>query len=198
MADDHAIVRAGFRALLEQEHDLQILAECGSVAQAHEAVATHLPDVLALDVSIPGGGLNLASLMREQYPSVAVLILSMHEGDPYVSEALRRGVVGYVTKAAAPDELVAALHAVARGEPYLSSDIVRPAPPADLAQVSEREREVFLLLARGMTPKQLAAELGISVKTAYLHRASLRSKLDLRSDLDFHRLAVALGILPSG
>ena len=197
MADDHAIVRAGFRALLEQEQGLEIVAECATTIQAYGAVTVHLPDVLVLDISIPDGGLNLVTRVRDQFPTVAILILSMHEGDPYVSEALRRGVAGYVTKGAAPDELVTALHTVARGNTYLSSDIdtSRARAAADLAQVSDREREVFMMLAQGLAPKQVAAELGISVKTAYLHRASLRAKLDLRSDLDLHRLAVSLGLL---
>ncbi|WP_271680696.1 response regulator [Thermomonas mangrovi] len=196
MADDHAIVRAGFRALIEQEPGFGIVAECSAIADTREAVLLQHPDVLVLDLSLPGGGLSLVPELREALPDMAILVLSMHDHEPWISEALRRGVTGYVTKGAASDELVAALRAVAAGQPYLSSDLQQPAAPrAGLEALSEREQEVFLRLARGEPPKQAAIEMGISDKTVYLHRASLRAKLGVNNDLALHKLALERGLL---
>lgn len=196
MADDHAIVRAGFRALIEQEAAFKIVAECADIAETRMAVHLQHPDVLVLDLSLPGGGLALVPEMREALPGMAILVLSMHDREPWISEALRRGVTGYVTKGAASDELVAALRAVAAGQLYLSSDLQQPAAPlAGLEALSEREQEVFLRLARGETPKQAAIDMGISDKTVYLHRASVRAKLGVNNDLALHKLALERGLL---
>lgn len=195
MADDHAIVRTGFRALIEDEPGFCILAECDTAEAAHETAIRLQPDVLVLDLSLPGGGLNLIPALRECLPDMAILVLSMHDGEPWVSEALSRGVSGYVTKGAAHRELFEALRAVAAGHPYLSHDLHNPPPLRGLEALTERERDVFLRLARGQTPKQIALEQGISDKTVYLHRASLRAKLNVKSDLELHRLALGLGLL---
>lgn len=196
MADDHAIVRAGFRALIEQEAGFEIVEECGCITETRTAVYLHHPDVLVLDLSLPGGGLALVPELREALPDMAILVLSMHDHEPWISEALRRGVAGYVTKGAASDELVAALHSVANGQPYLSSDLKQPSMRrAGLEELSEREQEVFMRLARGETPKQAASDMGISVKTVYLHRASLRAKLGAFNDLELHQLALERGLL---
>jgi DNA-binding NarL/FixJ family response regulator len=196
LADDHAIVRKGFRALIEQEDDMRIVAECGSAIEARDAVHAHLPDILVLDLTMPGGGLSVVPDLRAGIPDLRMLVLSMHDREPYISEALKRGVNGYVTKGAATDELVAALRAVMAGETFLSSDLRQPSPPPGLESLSEREREVFVRLAQGATPKQIALDLGISPKTVYLHRETLRTKLEARSDLDLHRIALEHGLLP--
>lgn len=196
MADDHAIVRAGFRALIEQEAGFEIVAECGGIEETRNAVHWQHPDVLVLDLSLPGGGLALVPELRESIPAMAILVLSMHDREPWISEALRRGVTGYVTKGAASDELVAALRAVAVGQSYLSSDLQRPAAPrSGLETLSEREQEVFLRLARGETPKQAAIDMGISDKTVYLHRASVRAKLGIHNDRELHQMALERGLL---
>ena len=189
-------MKTRLRALIEQEADFEIVAECGGIAEARVAVQMEHPDVLVLDLSLPGGGLALVPEMREALPGMAILVLSMHDREPWISEALRRGVAGYVTKGAASEELVAGLHAVAGGQSYLSSDLKRPdAHRSGLEELSEREQEVFLRLARGETPKQAAIDMGISVKTVYLHRASLRGKLGLFNDLDLRQLALERGLL---
>lgn len=197
LADDHAIVRTGFRALIEQEADLCIVAEGSNADEARTAVHKHQPDVLVLDLSMPGSGMALLGELRSSTPGLRLIVLSMHDREPYISEALRRGADGYVSKGAATDELVAALRAVQAGQIYKSSDLQQPLPNphAGLERLSEREREVFLLLARGQTPKQAAFALDISIKTAYLHRAAVRSKLGVRSDMELHRLAVERGLL---
>jgi DNA-binding NarL/FixJ family response regulator len=195
MADDHAVVRAGFRALIEQAGGYKILAECATASEARRAVQQHLPEMLVLDISLPGGGLTLVPDMRASYPNMTILILSMHSGEPYVSEAFRQGVTGYVSKGAAADELIAALKCVAEGGRYLSSDLRSDSVETGLAMLSERERVVFLKLAQGGTPKQVALDLGISVKTAYLHRASIREKLGIQTDLQLHHFALSRGLL---
>lgn len=197
LADDHAIVRRGFRALIEEEPDMAIVAECENADEARAVVHTQKPDVLAFDISMPGGGLSLLPELCETVPALKLLVLSMHDREPYISEALRRGAHGYVTKSAATDELVAALRTVHAGERYLSTDIVRtePKPEAGIAALSAREREVFALLARGITPKQAAFDLDVSIKTIYLHRNAIRDKLGVRHDLDLHRIALDGGLL---
>ena len=197
LVDDHAIVRTGFRALIEEEPDMTIVAECDSTEGARAMVSAHAPDVLAFDIAMPGGGLSLVPDLRVSMPEMRLLCLSMHDREPYVSEALRRGVHGYVTKGAATDELVAAVRAVCKGEIYLSSDLQqpRPEPESTLERLSDREREVFLLVARGIKPKEVAIELGISDKTVYLHRATVYAKLGARNEMDLHRIAMEHGLL---
>jgi two-component system uhpT operon response regulator UhpA len=195
LADDHAIVRAGFRALIEDEPGFDIVAECSACDDTRDAVMASRPDVLVLDLSLPGGGLSLVPECRIRLPGMAILVLSMHDDDPYVAEALRLGVQGYVTKAAAPRELFDALHAVVAGRRFLSSDLRQPSPAPALDLLTERESDVFLRIARGMTPKQIAFDLGISRQTIYQHRESIRAKLGLKNDLEVHRAALLQGLL---
>ncbi len=203
LVDDHAIVREGFKRLIELEPDLEVVAECRSADDAVEAVGTRRPDLVALDLSLPdGSGLPLIEHLRSVAADTRIVVLSMHDGEPYVSEALRRGASGYVTKGVAPEELVAGLRAVMQGECFLSSDLrkrraERPSEARDpIHRLTAREREVFLLLAAGRAPKQVAGELGIGQKTVYIHRASLMGKLGAGSELDLYRMAAERGLLP--
>ncbi|MDA3914026.1 response regulator transcription factor [Oleiagrimonas sp.] len=202
LVDDHAIVREGFKSLIEMESDIEVSAECRNADEAVEAVAQIAPDLVALDLSLPdASGLPLVEHLISISPNTRVVVLSMHESEPYVSEALRRGASGYVTKGAAPEELVAGLRAVMAGKQFISSDIarrraIRPSKELDpLHRLTAREREVFLLLAEGKTPKQTAAALGIGQKTVYIHRANLMGKLGAGSELDLYRLAIERGYL---
>ncbi|KGI78201.1 response regulator transcription factor [Oleiagrimonas soli] len=202
LVDDHAIVREGFKSLIEIEPDLEVTAECCNADEAVEAVSRAAPDLIALDLSLPdASGLPLVEHLLSIAPKTRVVILSMHDSEPYVSEALRRGASGYVTKGAAPEELVAGLRAVMQGKQYVSSDVARRRSVQSreesdpLLRLTAREREVFLLLAEGKTPKQAAAALGIGQKTVYIHRASLMSKLGAGSELDLYRLAIERGYL---
>lgn len=203
LVDDHAIVREGFKRLIELEPDLEVVAECRSADDAVEAVSQKHPDLVALDLSLPdGSGLPLIEHLLSVASDTRIVVLSMHDGEPYVSEALRRGAAGYVTKGVAPEELVAGLRAVMQGETFLSSDLRqrradRPSEALDpINRLTAREREVFLLLAAGRAPKQVAAELGIGQKTIYIHRASLMGKLGAGSELDLYRMANERGLLP--
>jgi DNA-binding NarL/FixJ family response regulator len=203
LVDDHAIVREGFKRLIELEPDLDVVAECRNGDDAVEAVSQWRPDLVALDLSLPdGSGLPLIEHLLSVCVETRIVVLSMHDGDPYVSEALRRGASGYVTKGVAPEELVAGLRAVMHGEVFLSSDLRerragRSSAGLDpISRLTAREHEVFLLLAGGLTPKQVAAELGIGQKTVYIHRASLMGKLGAGSELDLYRMATDRGLLP--
>ena len=199
LVDDHAIVREGFRTLIQREPDLTIAAECASLIEVDGVLAAAHADVLVLDITMrDGSGLAALPDLRARHPQARMLVLSMHEGEAYVGEALARGADGYVTKAAGPEELIAGIRAVVAGRRYVSSDVaarVREGAHASLGSLSAREREVFLGLARGGTPKQVAAALGISVKTAYVHRANLLAKLGARSDRDLYRIALEAGLL---
>lgn len=199
LVDDHAIVREGFKRLIEAEPGLEVIAECGDADEALETILASNADLVVLDLSLPnGGGLPLLEHLLSLRPALRVVILSMHDTEPYISEAMRRGAWGYVSKGAAADELIAALHTVLGGDHYLSSDIARQLQNRGddpLARLTAREHEVFLLLAGGRTPKQAAAELGIGQKTLYIHRASVMNKLGAGSELDLYRLARERGLI---
>jgi two-component system uhpT operon response regulator UhpA len=202
LVDDHAIVREGFKRLIELESDLDVVAEARNADEAVDAVTQHRPDLVAVDLSLPdGSGLPLIEHLKSISPDMKIVVLSMHDGEPYVSEALRRGAHGYVTKGVAPEELVVAVRAVLSGEQYLSSDLRerrsgRSSVDLDpFNRLTAREREVFLLLAAGRAPKQVAAELGIGQKTIYIHRAAVMNKLNAGSELDLYRMAQERGLI---
>ncbi|UPG88472.1 response regulator transcription factor [Luteibacter aegosomaticola] len=202
LVDDHAIVREGFKRLIQLEPDLDVVAEARNADEAVDAVTQHRPDLVAVDLSLPdGSGLPLIEHLGSIEPSMRIIVLSMHDGEPYVSEAMRRGARGYVTKGVAPEELVAAVRAVLAGDQYLSSDLrerrsSRSTQDLDpFSRLTAREREVFLLLAAGRAPKQVAAELGIGQKTIYIHRAAVMNKLNAGSELDLYRMAQERGLI---
>lgn len=201
LADDHAIVREGFRALIEREPDLRVAADVRTTSEAEEAVAIHAPDALVLDLNLPEeGGLSLLPRLRLRYPELALVVLSMHNREPYISEALSRGANAYVSKDAAADELIAAIRVALDGGTYLSSDLVGKrrsltATPQS-TELSEREVEVLVGLARGQVPKRIAADLGIGVKTVYVHRNNLYAKLGrTMTQAELHEFAQARGLL---
>ncbi|KJV33795.1 response regulator transcription factor [Luteibacter yeojuensis] len=204
LVDDHAIVREGFKRLIQLEPDLDVVAEARNADEAVDAVTQHRPDLVAVDLSLPdGSGLPLIEHLGSIEPAMKIVVLSMHDGEPYVSEAMRRGARGYVTKGVAPEELVAAVRAVLAGDQYLSSDLrerrsSRSTQDLDpFSRLTAREREVFLLLAAGRAPKQVAAELGIGQKTIYIHRAAVMNKLNAGSELDLYRMAQERGLIRS-
>lgn len=196
IADDHAIVRHGLRALLEQAGGYAVLAECGDVDTAREAVQQLRPDLLVLDIAMPGGnGLHLAAEFRRSHPSLRILLYSQYAGPIYVAEARRLGLAGFVSKQAMADELVDALAAIAQGEFYLSCDLHEQPGVPGFEAFTDKEREVFLLLAQGKLPKQAAMDMGISEKTVYTHRDHIREKLGLGNDQQFQQLAQRIGLL---
>lgn len=204
LADDHTLVRAGFRRLLEAFEGVEVVAEADNGLQVLDLVALHRPDVLILDVSMPGkNGLEVTGEVKEAYPEVGVLICSMHATLQYVKHALSVGASGFMVKDCAPAELQMALMAVAAGQTYVSQRLsgqmvdamMRPAKAESggEAALTPRQREVMVHLARGETTKQIAAAMNISVKTVETHRARMMETLGLRSGTQLVRFAIQHG-----
>jgi DNA-binding NarL/FixJ family response regulator len=204
LADDHTLVRAGLKVLLASLPGLEVVADCGRGDDALALLRQHRPDVALLDLAMPGlSGLEVtAQVVREALPT-RVVLLSMHANESYVAQALRAGARGYLVKDAAVTELPAALAAIARGEVYLSGSISKPALDDLLAQgakgplerLSPRQREVLRRIAAGQGTKEIAFELGLSVKTVETHRAQLMERLGIRDVPGLVRLAIRAGLV---
>lgn len=203
LVDDHPIVRAGFKQLLELEPDWEVTADVGTAQELAGVLLQSSCDVLVLDLSLPDGdGLVMIRHLQASRPGLAIVVLSMHDGALYVQDAMAAGAKGYVTKRSGPDELIDAIRAVAKGEIYLGSDVRRfSQSPAStdgnqlLPELTGREGQVFLLIARGHSVSKVAATVGISTKTAYAHRSNIYSKLKLFSDHELRALAQQRGLV---
>lgn len=208
LADDHALVRSGIRMILETLDGVQIVGETADGRDALALVESLRPDVALLDISMRDlNGIDTTAWIRSRVPETRVMILSMHTGEDYVSQSLRAGASGYLLKDATPAELEFALRAVARGETYLSPRVSgavvekylqsadRAAGP--LEALSARQREILRLIAEGRSTKQMAAQLGVSVKTVETHRALLMERLGIHDVAGLVRLAVRAGIVPA-
>lgn len=199
LVDDHPIVREGFKRLIERDGTLSVVGEAASRLEALALMDRTAPDLLITDISLAeGSGMALLRDVRERFPALRCIVLSMHDNPAFVAEALALGAHGYVTKAAGSEELIAAIGCVLEGGRYLSGDVQPSAPAASSApslDLSARERDTLRLLLRGLVPKAAAAELGISDKTFYAHRARLLEKLGARNDRDLARLAVELRLV---
>ena len=207
VADDHAIVRTGIRHVLETEPGFHVVGEASTGAEALALALELAPDVVVLDISMPGlSGLQTAAELRRRCPETRVLILSMHDNAEYVLESLRAGVHGYLLKDSAAAELGAAIRAVCGGETFFSPSVARqlgavvrgevaePRPDA-LAQLSGRERQVLVGVAGGRTNKEIAQELGISHRTVESHRESLMRKLDVYTVAGLTKIALEEGLI---
>jgi DNA-binding NarL/FixJ family response regulator len=207
VADDHAIVRTGIRHVLESEPGFTVVAEAGTGEEALELAATLVPDVVVLDISMPGeSGVRIAAELRRRLPETQVVILSMHDNTEYVLESLRAGVHGYLLKDTAATELRDAIRAVRRGESFFSppiagrlSAVVRgdaeALPAGGLSQLTARERQVLVGVAQGHTNREIAVQLGISHRTVETHRESLMRKLGVRTVAGLTRLALEAGLV---
>lgn len=203
LVDDHPIVRAGFRQLLELEPGWKVIAEVGTAKDLAAALLMSPCDVLVLDLSLPDGdGLVMIRHLLAQRPGLAIVVLTMHDGALYVQDAMAAGARAYVTKRSAPDELIGAIRVVCEGGTYLGQDVRRYAdPPTEsgtqqrLPELTAREAQVFLLIARGHSVTKVAATVGISTKTAYAHRSNLYAKLKLFSDHELRVLARTRGLV---
>jgi two-component system response regulator NreC len=194
IADDHAVVRSALRVLLDSEPDLDVVAEAEDVESAAARLREHHPRVLLLDLSMPGvPSLKAMPALREEFPDTAIVILTMQNDPSFAREALRVGATGYVLKEAADAELVDAIHAAAEGDRYLNAQLeARLASDSrgPRGELSEREVEVLRLIALGHTNSEIAAQLGLSVRTVESHRAHIQNKLGLttRAQLVRHAL----------
>ncbi|MBI5829703.1 MAG: response regulator transcription factor [Chloroflexi bacterium] len=208
LADDHRIVRQGLRALLEAQNDLRVIAETGDGLEAVELVERLRPDVLVVDVMMPGlNGLEVTRQVRQRWPTTKVVVLSMRASKPFVAEALRHGAGAYVLKASGVADLVLAVREVIAGGQYLSPPLSREALGAFARNAEEatldlyetltgRERQVLQLAAEGLTNAEIGARLSISPHTAMTHRSNLMRKLGLHSQADLARFALRRGVLP--
>ena len=207
LADDHAVVREGLKVLLNTQPDIEVIGEVADGEAAWRAAKELAPDVLVMDLSMPLlGGADATARVRRDCPAVRVLALTVHEEPLYLTQLLRAGASGYVLKRAAASELVQAVRTVASGGTYIDPSLAgavvegyldaraaaeRPAHEA----LSEREREVLERIARGFSNKEIAAELGLSVKTVETYKARVAEKLSLRTRVDIVRYAARQGWL---
>lgn len=200
IADDHAIVRAGLRTLINAEADLALVGEATGGTEAIEKVHSLLPDVLVLDISMPDlDGIEVIRALKQDASSCIILILTVHEDEALLREAIQLGAAGYIIKYAAESELIAAIHSVCRGELYVHPKMIRsllqpskkPAPATKkmLEALTSREEEILKYIVQGYTNKQVAEELGISTRTVEGHRANLTEKLGIHSRVDLLRYA---------
>jgi len=205
LADDHTLVRVGFRTLLESLPDVNVVAEAGDGREALRLIDEHRPDVTLMDIAMPGlNGLEATARATEAFPHCRVIVLSMHLNEEYVLQALRAGASGYLLKDSGLAELEIAVRAVARGETYLSPPVSKQVI-ADYVQrvggeagpferLTPRQREVLQLIAEGHTTQGIAHQLGISVKTIETHRAQLMERLDIHDIAGLVRYAIRVGL----
>ena len=206
VADDHAIVRAGLRMLINAEADLELIGEATGGLEALEKVQSLQPDVLVLDLSMPDlDGLAVTRKLKDLQSNCLILILTVHEDDAFLREAIRIGAAGYIIKHAAEDELISAIRAVHRGEIYVHPKMIRSLIQTEkkveehgkkfLNILTVREVEVLKLIVQGYTNRQIADELTISVRTVEGHRANLTEKLGIKSRVELLRYAREQGLV---
>jgi two-component system, NarL family, response regulator NreC len=200
IADDHSVVRRGLRQLLENEAGLEVVAEADDVESARRYVRGHKPDVLVLDLNMPGGStLEALPAIRQESPDTRIVILTMQNEPAYAREALSAGVLGYVLKEAADTELVEAVRRAAAGDTYLNprlgARVAAEPPPGPPDGLSEREVEVLRMIALGHTNAEIAQSLFLSVRTVETHRTHIQQKLRLGSRSELVRYALQHGLV---
>jgi two-component system invasion response regulator UvrY len=203
LVDDHAVVREGYRRLLERTPDIAVVAEAGSGDEAYRAFVEHAPAVVVMDINLPGvGGIETARRMLARESQARILMFSMHEDVVFPSRALQTGARGYVTKSSAPEVLVEAVRLVAAGKLYISHDMAQelavqmlPGHETPLQALSAREFEIFRLLVGGHSVAEIAKLLSLSYKTVANHQSSIRQKLDVTNTAQVVRLAMAHGFV---
>jgi two-component system, NarL family, response regulator NreC len=208
LVDDHQIVRAGLRMLFLAEQDMEIVGEANSGTEAIQAVADLRPDVVIMDVAMPGmSGIEATRRIKEANPDTAVLALTMHEDEQYFFEMLNAGASGYVPKRAAPDDLVSAIRAVSQGQVFLYpslakllvQDFLQRTEESGVSSITEeltpREREALIAIAEGNTNREIAELLTISVKTVDRHRENIMRKLNLHNRVELVKYAIEKGLI---
>lgn len=205
IVDDHALVRAGFRALVEKIEGLVVVGEAGKGSEALELVKELKPNLMLLDLTMPdGGGFEVLAQVKKQFPEIRVIVLTVHEAGEYAMRALREGAAGFLPKSVAGTELEQAIQAVLRGERYVPTETSLKAmleyekgtaKRDQFATLSPRQREVLRLIAEGRTTKQIAQELEISVKTVETHRSQLMERLGIHDVAGLVRYAIIVGLI---
>jgi DNA-binding NarL/FixJ family response regulator len=207
LADDHALVRAGLRALLHSLGGIQVIAEAGSGDEAVEATQRHQPDIVLMDIAMPGlNGLDAAVRILKQSPSVRLIVLSMYTNEDYVRQALSVGASGYLQKGADPAELELAIKAVIRDEIYLTPAVSKHLVQEYLHQggkaiavqeLTSRQREILQLIAEGHSTKDIAQKLSLSIKTVESHRMDIMNRLGIHDVAGLVRYAIRTGLITS-
>ena len=211
LVDDHQIVRAGLRMLFAAEEDMTIVGEADGGAQAVEAVRTLQPDVVIMDVAMPGmNGIEATRRIKEASPSTVILALTMHEDEQYFFEMLNAGASGYIPKRAAPDDLLSAIRVVHEGNVFLHASLARflinelgqpgslPGLPGAVDGLTPREVEVLTLIGEGLTSREIAQRLVISHKTVDRHRENIMAKLNLHSRVELVKYTIERGLIQVG
>jgi DNA-binding NarL/FixJ family response regulator len=208
LADDHTLVRAGIRSLLGQMPGIAVVAEAADGREAFKLAAAYRPDVVVMDIAMPGlNGLEATLRLRKKFPATRVIILSMHANEEYVSQAFKAGAAGYLLKKSAVAELEAALRTVHAGKTYLSRTLTRRITPQKLSQpgkdrtrlekLTARQREVLQLIAESRTTKEIALDLSLSAKTVEFHRVRLMKRLGIYDVPGLVRYALQAGLAES-
>lgn len=203
LVDDHPVVREGYRRLIERHPGLAVCAEAGDAAQAYRAFKDHGPDVVVMDLALPGaGGIEAMHRIRQWDKDARILVFSMHAGPAFALKAFAAGACGYVTKSSDPADLVQAIRAVAARRRFLSEDIARAIAADRLAgsepvvdRLGPRETEILRLLASGLTSTAIAAALNLSAKTVRNHHYAIKSKIGAHNDVQLVWLAVGAGLV---
>lgn len=204
IADDHALVRAGIRALVEKIEGVTVIAEAGTGSEAMRLIDEHRPGLVLLDITMPdGSGFDVLQHVSKTFAEIRVIVLTVHEAGEYAIRALREGAAGFLPKSAASTELEQAIHTVLKGESYISPETSRKTlleygkgtKRDQLETLSPRQREVLRLIAEGRTTKQIAQVLEISVKTVETHRAQLMERLDIHDVAGLVRYAIIVGLI---
>jgi DNA-binding NarL/FixJ family response regulator len=205
LADDHHVVREGFRRIVEDAGDMKVVAEAADGREAIEQVKKTAPDVAVIDISMPGtDGLEVISQLRYSHPELPILILTMHDEEQYVVRAISAGAMGYVTKRVAPEQLVEAIRKVHAGRRYITDSVAEmlalrmtrgAGGTSPLDNLSDREIQVLRRLAIGHTNREIAETYHISVKTVDTYRLRLLQKLNLRNNAELTRFAIQAGLI---
>jgi DNA-binding NarL/FixJ family response regulator len=203
LVDDHAVVREGYRRLLERQDDIEVVGEAEDAAAAHGAFCRLNPQIVVMDITLPGTtGIEAMRRMLAHDPSARVLIFSMHEEAIFASRALQAGAFGYLTKASAPDALVQAVHSIASGKKYVSADIAQKLALREFeareGTLTEREFEVLQLLAQGRSIKDIGESIGLNPKTVANHQSAIKAKLGAESAIDLLKKTQRLVGLKAG
>ena len=206
LVDDHSLVRAGIRALLHNMVNVQVVAEAETGEEALVLAQIHHPDIVLMDIAMPGiSGLEATRKLTYQFPGIRVIILSMHVDQQYAWRAIREGAKGYLLKGARLQELELAITSVAHGETYLSPSVSKVImedvlhgsniTPNPLNRLTQRQREVLQLIAQGLTSKEIAHELGLSLKTVNTHRTDIMAQLGIHDIAGLVRFAIHMGLV---
>lgn len=205
IADDHALVRAGIRALVERIKGVIVVAEAGKGSEALQLLDQLQPNLMLLDITMPdGNGFDVLGHVAKKFPAIRVIVLTVHEAGEYAIRALREGAAGFLPKSAASTELEQAIHSVMNGDVYISPETSRKtlieygkgvSKRDQLAKLSRRQREVLQLIAEGRTTKQIAQHLDISVKTVETHRSQLMTRLEIHDVAGLVRYAIIVGLI---